>query len=150
MNNAEPHSSVPESPGRSAGEVMLALLHAAHTLEGRIECALGTVELSMAKYRLLGLLVEAEGPLALSDLADKANCVRSNITQLVDRLEAEGLVQRIDDPADRRVRRAQLTPQGRARYAEGVRQMESVQAAFTAELPEADRQALARVLAALE
>lgn len=136
-------------PGQAPGEVMLSLLHAAHLLENRIEDALGTIGLSMAKYRVLALLVEAAEPLPLSDLAARANCVRSNITQLVDRLEAEGLVLRIDDPADRRVRRAQLTLSGQERYTAGVEQMNRVQAAFTAEVPQAEREAFVRVLAAI-
>jgi DNA-binding MarR family transcriptional regulator len=36
-------------------------------------------------------------------------CVRSNITQLIDRMQAEGLVRRIPDPQDRRSVRAALT-----------------------------------------
>lgn len=142
MNNSAGHSA-------PSGDVMRSLLHAAHLLEARMETALGAAGLSMAKYGVLELLVAAGEPLPLSELAARASCVRSNMTQLVDRLEAEGLVQRVDDPADRRVKRAQLTAEGRERYAAGARQMEKVQAEFTAEIPEPERHALARVLAAM-
>jgi len=50
--------------------------------------------------------------MSLSDLADNQHCVRSNITQLVDRLEQDGLVRRRHDPADRRGVLAELTPPG--------------------------------------
>ena len=39
--------------------------------------------------------------------------MKSNVTQLIDRLEAEGLVTRSQDPSDRRSRLAVLTPRGR-------------------------------------
>ena len=48
-------------------------------------------------------------PISLSELAEKLTCVRSNVTQLVDRLEADGLAKRADDPADRRAVRAKVT-----------------------------------------
>jgi DNA-binding MarR family transcriptional regulator len=149
MNKIVDHTNASELPRQEAGAVMFTLLHAAHLLESRMEEALAAVGLSMAKYGALELLIEAKEPLPLSELAARAKCVRSNMTQLVDRLEAEGLVQRIDDPADRRVTRAQLTPAGRERYAAGVRQMEQVQANFMAEVPEMEREALARVLSVL-
>jgi DNA-binding MarR family transcriptional regulator len=99
---------------------------------------------------VLSKLAEAGGPLALSDLAARLSCVRSNMTQLVDRLEADGLVRRVDDAADRRSVRAELTPLGQKRQAAGARQVEKVRRAFASSLPQADRAALERALAALE
>lgn len=150
MNNSQDHTPSNDEHGKSRPDVMLSLIHTAHALESQIENALGTVGLSMAKYGVLKLLVEAGEPMPLSELAAGAECVRSNMTQLVDRLEAEELVRRIDDPADRRIKRALLTPLGMERYQAGARQMEKVQAEFTELLPEAERQALARVLSSLK
>jgi DNA-binding MarR family transcriptional regulator len=48
------------------------------------------VELSPPKYSALNQLVLAGRPLMLGELAARLTCVRSNITQLVDRLEADG------------------------------------------------------------
>lgn len=131
-------------------QVMFSLLHAAHALEARLEGALAAVGLSMAKYGVLSQLAEAGEPLTLSHLAGRRSCVRSNMTQLVDRLEADGLVRRVDDPADRRSVLAALTPLGEERRAAGARQMENVQREFMTSLPEADRAALERALAALK
>ena len=55
----------------------------------------------------------------LSQLASRLACVKSNATQLVDRLEAEKLVCRLPDETDRRSIRAEITPQGRRAYALG-------------------------------
>ena len=87
-------------------EIVFSLLGTAHAVEARLEAALATVDLSLAKIGILIELASAREPLALSELADRVSCVRSNITQLVDRLEKDGLVRRQGDAADRRSVRA--------------------------------------------
>jgi len=134
----------------SGDTVVFALLHSAHLLESRLEASLEIVGLSLAKYGVLTLLANAGGPISLSQLAAKQSCVRSNMTQLVDRLEADGLVRRIDQPSDRRVVLAELTPLGVDRQAAGAERLEQEQAAFVRLLSEPDRQALERALAAIK
>ena len=128
---------------------MLSLLSAAHALEDRLESAVGEAGLSMPKLSVLTYLVEAGEPVTLSSIAERLSCVRSNITQLVDRLEADGLVRRVSDPSDRRTIRAALTPLGEERQAAGAKQLATVQDAFTRSLSRSDRDSLARVLATL-
>ena len=130
--------------------MMFSLLGAAHALEARLEDQLGQVGLSMSKLGVLTQLVEAARPLPLSELAARLSCVRSNMTQLVDRLEGDGLVRRVDDPDDRRSVLAMVTPLGEQRQADGARELGKVRDQFAGSLPAADRDALARVLAALE
>ena len=141
---------VPETPARLTGSVMLALLEAAHALQARLEAALARVGLSSAKYTVLAKLARAGEPLALSELAAQVSCVRSNMTQLVDRLEAEGLVRRVDDPEDRRMVRAALTRLGEERETAGAEQMERIQSQVAAMLNQGDRAVLERALAALK
>ncbi len=92
------------------------LLMAAHAVEARLEAALSPLELSLAKFAVLRHLAEAGEPLALGALAQRCACVRSNMTQLADRLELDGLIRRVDDPADRRSVKAVLTADGRIRF----------------------------------
>ena len=73
-----------------------------HAVVERLEEALEPLGLSLAKFGVLSRLAAAGEPLPLGTLAERCACVRSNITQLVDRLEAERLVMRADDPRDRR------------------------------------------------
>jgi len=127
----------------------MSVLQAAQQWEGRLESALGTVGLSVPKFMALQHLANAHEPLTLSELADYASCVRSNITQLVDRLEADGLAERVDDPHDRRVIRARLTPLGKERYAAGARIIDRVSAEFAGSIPAEDRAILERLLARL-
>jgi DNA-binding MarR family transcriptional regulator len=144
----------PGSTGvRAAGAgdtVVFALLHAAHILEGRLESALETVGLSLAKYGVLTHLAEAGEPISLSLLAARQSCVRSNMTQLVDRLEADGLVRRVADPADRRVVLADLTPLGTERQVAGTERLEREQSTVINSLSDQDRAALELALAAIK
>ena len=66
-------------------------------------------------------LVAAGDTLPLGQLAERLACVKSNVTQLVERLEAEGLVSRASDPNDRRSRLAAITDAGRRAYEQGLR-----------------------------
>lgn len=129
--------------------VMFSLLHAARTLGNRIETALETAGLSTPKFQVLSALVDAGDPITLSELAAKVSCVRSNMTQLVDRLEADGLVRRVDDPSDRRSVRAALTTLGRERQTAGARQMERVSTDFAALLTDCDCSGIQRLLDAI-
>jgi DNA-binding MarR family transcriptional regulator len=97
---------------RSGGD-LFAVLHAAHAAENAVEARLNEVGLSFAKLMALQALAAADAPMPLGQLADRLSCVKSNITQLVDRLESDGLVSRQPDPRDRRARLAALTAAGR-------------------------------------
>jgi len=131
-------------------DVMWSLLQAAHAVESRIEQALAEAGLSGAKLAALTQLVEAGEPVSLGELAAQCACVRSNITQLVDRLESEKLVKRVDDPQDRRSLRAAITPLGRERQAAGAKKIEAVRKQIAGALKAIDGGALARALADLE
>jgi MarR family transcriptional regulator for hemolysin len=148
MKQARAESRSTPAAAPTPEQLAYSLLDAAHALRLRLEEALQTVELSGAKYELLTQLVERGEPLPLSELAVGQQCAPSNITQLIDRLEAEGLVRRVDDPADRRSKRAELTQLGVKRQLAGARQVQSVQAEFAGALSAADRAALARGLSA--
>src|SRR5437588_4095746 len=145
------HSSMKDSRTLSDKETssdttIFSLLHAAHALEDRVEVTLEKAGLSTPKFSVLSAL-EANGePLSLSELATRLSCVRSNMTQLVDRLESEGLVRRVDDPADRRSVKAALTERGRGRQDDGAREIERLHREFSAAADENDRLALVRVL----
>ncbi|HEV2856474.1 MAG TPA: MarR family transcriptional regulator [Thermoanaerobaculia bacterium] len=125
------------------------VLDTAHGMEARLESALERVGLSLAKLGVLSKLAEAGEPLALGCLAGLCACVRSNMTQLVDRLEADKLVERVNDPNDRRSVRAVLTGLGRERQAEGARILEEAERELFAGMGETDRAALVRLLGLL-
>lgn len=125
------------------------LIGAAHALEARVEATLERAQLSGAKFALLSALVEAGKPMSLSDLAAKLSCVRSNMTQLVDRLESDGLVRRVQCPDDRRVVKAELTALGQSRQVAGAAEVAKLHTDFSANVSTEDRAALHRLLTAI-
>ncbi|MFD9487525.1 MarR family winged helix-turn-helix transcriptional regulator [Streptomyces sp. NPDC059991] len=68
--------------------------------------------LTGAQARVLGLL--SLEPVPMRKIARKLKCEPSNVTGIIDRLEARGLVERRPDPADRRVKLAAPTEEGLA------------------------------------
>jgi DNA-binding MarR family transcriptional regulator len=128
----------------------LQMIGVVHEMEAQLESALGRVGLSLAKFGVISRLTEAGESLSLGCLAERCSCVRSNMTQLIDRLEADRLVERVSDPTDRRTIRAVLTPEGRARYEEGVRLLEETEQGLFTRLSDPDRAALARLIQALK
>jgi DNA-binding MarR family transcriptional regulator len=130
--------------------IAFSLIHAARNIEDRLEEALATVTLSGPKFAALSVLVSRNQPLSLSDLAEKLTCVRSNVTQLVDRLEADGLAKRMDDPSDRRGVKAEVTKLGRERHAAGVKVTNKVHEEVRKQLSAVDQTALIRALDAIQ
>ena len=145
-NNPSPlyYSYVNDKP------IAFQLIHAAHLIEERMEQALATVNLSGAKFAALSALVGAGEPLGMCDLAGALTCVRSNVTQLVDRLEADGLVRRVEDPKDRRAVRAEITDLGRERQAAGAKKAAAVHAELGTQLSGVNGDLLRQALASIQ
>ena len=126
------------------------LLDAGRAQLARLEEALKGVGLSAAKYKVLSQIAKSREPVPLRLLAEEQQCVASNVTTLVDRLESDGLVRRVDDPADRRSKRAELTELGKEKAEEGAKVVAEVEAAFAESLGPTERLALAKVLSSLK
>jgi DNA-binding MarR family transcriptional regulator len=103
-----------------ARPLLMRLLHTGAAVEARLERSLEPTGLSLAKLGVLHHLVSAERSLPLGQLAERLSCVKSNVTQLVDRLESDGFVRRVPDPEDRRSVLAEITPAGREAYVRGA------------------------------
>jgi MarR family transcriptional regulator, organic hydroperoxide resistance regulator len=82
----------------------------------------GEFELSPIQCHVLHLL-EPGRPLPMGRLAGMLGCHASNVTGLVDRLEARGVVLRQPSPDDRRVKVLDLTPEGARLRAQVLRRM---------------------------
>lgn len=67
-----------------------------------------TMQQAMVLYRLY-----TGGPILMGILARKLHCDASNITGMVDRLVAQGHIERHELPEDRRAKQLVLTTQGR-------------------------------------
>src|SRR5437870_3445915 len=109
MNN-RPRKRSRRAP--AADVLVFSLLGAAGAVEARLEAAVSPLGLSLAKLGLLRLLAEAKQPLPLSALAQHQRCVRSNITQIVDRLSKTFKV-KVRDPGLKGALHALLKPRYR-------------------------------------
>jgi DNA-binding MarR family transcriptional regulator len=132
-----------------SGALVFSFLETAEAVGAKLEAAVSPAGLSLAKLGVLRLLAEAKRPLPLSELAKIQHCVRSNITQLMDRLEKDGLVRRRADPDDRRSVLAELTPAGEQAYAKGMRLLAEAQRAIVSGLKASDAASLKSALKAL-
>src|SRR2546430_14706119 len=72
--------------------------------------------LSEGQYQILVRLHHTpSGRMTMGDLPETLDVSPRTVTGLVDNLERDGLVKRVDDPGDRRTVQAELTDQGRER-----------------------------------
>ena len=56
--------------------------------------------------------IQVHGPVTLGELAEHERVSPPTVTKVVNKLEEQGLVERIDDPADRRICRVECTAAG--------------------------------------
>jgi DNA-binding MarR family transcriptional regulator len=86
--------------------------------------------------------VEREGPIRLTALAVAEGVAQPSMTQLVQRLERDGLVARMSDPEDRRVALVTITETGRGVLGERGQARHARLAGLLAALPAEEREAL--------
>jgi DNA-binding MarR family transcriptional regulator len=79
----------------------------------RLPALAAELGLSQAQCQVLERL-DPEVPVAMCRVAEALDCDPSNVTGIVDRLQAQGLVERRADASDRRVKKLVLTPKGLA------------------------------------
>jgi DNA-binding MarR family transcriptional regulator len=84
-----------------------------------VDSELGAHGLSLSRAKLLSELVRG-GPMQQGALAQAFGLAPRTVTELVDTLERDGLVERHTDPADRRARLVRLTPAGEEAQARGA------------------------------
>lgn len=125
----------------------LKLFALSHGLLARLEAAAGAHGVSLAKLEVLRALVTAAEPLPLGQITERLGCAKSNVTQLMDRLEADGLVRRAPDSRDRRGVLACLTAEGGRCCLAATAAVAAAETEFFARLPAEVRERLREVLA---
>ena len=93
-------------------KALLQLLRSADVIWDASRTFFSGWDLGPSQFNVLNLLYGNEQGLSQTELSRELIMHRSNITGLVDRLEARGLVQRKDEKSDRRAYRVVLTPAG--------------------------------------
>ena len=103
--------------------------------------ALKPLDLSVPQHDLLAA-VHADDGLVQQHLSKKLLVVKSNVTALLTRLEARGLVRRETDARDARVKRVYLTDEGRALVERSLERQNAVVGQMVSALDVAEIEAL--------
>lgn len=91
----------------------VSIIHAQQLVTTAIERALKPLELTFARYEVLMLLSFSKlSELPITKIGERLMVHPTGITKLVDKLEAQGLVQRVPHPTDRRGTLVRLTRTG--------------------------------------
>lgn len=100
---------------RAAENTLNTALHLKAMVEETLNNETG---LLLADNEALINLASTDGPLRMSDIADRLVLSPGGATKVIDRLEAKGYVNRIPDPSDRRATILQMTAEGRTAMSE--------------------------------
>ncbi|RCW45197.1 DNA-binding MarR family transcriptional regulator [Halopolyspora algeriensis] len=83
-------------------------------LQSAVDAALRPHNLTFARYEALVLLTfSRRGSLPMRVMGDRLQLHPTSVTNIVDRLEQDGLVQRLSHPTDRRTTLVEITDSGR-------------------------------------
>jgi DNA-binding MarR family transcriptional regulator len=90
------------------------IMRAQQILIAKVDEALKPFDLTFARYEALVLLhFSRHGELPMGKMGDRLMLHPTSVTNIIDRLEQQDLVQRIPHPTDRRTVLAQITEDGR-------------------------------------
>jgi DNA-binding MarR family transcriptional regulator len=90
------------------------------SLRRKMDKAGGGPEEPSFLYRILILLARSDTPLTMSELSMELNVPMSTATRIVDWLVSGDMVERVNDPNDRRVVRVGMSKSGREIYETGM------------------------------
>lgn len=140
-----------DEPAPEGAEIPLdeLLMGAARALRRRWSAGLHPVDLSPHDARALRV-IGRHGPTRLGVVAEHLRIAPRSATDVVDRLESRGLVERTPDPADRRAMTVRLTSAGETtlREVDAARRVGAEE--FFGGLSDRERRTLATVLAKLD
>ncbi|WP_079151876.1 MarR family winged helix-turn-helix transcriptional regulator [Streptomyces sp. RTd22] len=140
-------SGSPETPETESAAAREEVAEALERLAFLAVRHLASRDISFTAASTLGRL-DREGPARLTALAADEGVAQPSMTQLIQRLERQDLVTRVDDPHDGRVVLVAITDGGRALLAERRRDRTARLAGLLATLPPEDEQALATAVRA--
>jgi DNA-binding MarR family transcriptional regulator len=110
------------------------------------QAELGRLNMTPARYSLLAVLHDNPGARA-GQVAEALRVKPSNMAALLTQLEADGLIQRLPDPSERRAALVHLTRAGEALFAEVDPVVRRLEAKLVEALGEQERAALLQHLA---
>lgn len=143
-----PDSKPPSAGNHGALRVWLRLLTCHSLIETELRSQLRTrFETTLPRFDLMAQLGRHPEGLKMNELSRLLMVTGGNVTAIVDQLEGEGLVERVDEPADRRAFRIQLTRTGERSFAEMARAHEEWVVELFAGITKREQEELLKLLA---
>ena len=106
-----------ESDSKTRLRLWLGLLKISRGIEAELrENLRSEFDSTLPQFDVMAALRRFEAGLRMSELSSVLKVSNGNVTGIVDRLAAEGLVERIPVPDDRRMSRVRLTAKGRRQF----------------------------------
>jgi DNA-binding MarR family transcriptional regulator len=128
--------------------IWLRLLTCTQLIERQVRSRLrGQFDTTLPRFDLMAQLERHREGLKMNELSRLLMVTGGNVTAIVDQLEKEGLVERLDEPADRRAFRIRLTKSGEKTFADMARAHEEWVVELLAGLSRRDQEELLRLLA---
>jgi DNA-binding MarR family transcriptional regulator len=137
VNSPAPSAALTESETQA----WVGLLHAHATLVKLLDAELMAAHgISLSGFEVLWRLAGADhGRLRMTDLAGLVMLSPSGLSRLVDRLESEGMIERVACPGDGRAINATITEAGRQKLSESeATHFEGIRRRFLAHFDEAE------------
>jgi DNA-binding MarR family transcriptional regulator len=128
----------------TGNELVDAILHAAHRVRTAADANLREGGLSLPGFKLLRALAVQDR--SMREVSDILHLAPRTVTDIIDGLQARGLVDRRPHPSDRRITLLHLTEAGAARLAEAGEGADRARDAAIADLDEDERATLRRLL----
>ena len=102
--------------GGTTPEILLtiSLVHIARRWRSLLDEKLRPINQSAARMEALAAIINSPPLSAQVDIAKRLRIEGPTLTRMLDTLEADGLVQRLPDPSDRRTKQLKVTPEGEA------------------------------------
>ena len=140
--------SIARSEDHHALRIWLRLLTCTQLIERRVRSRLRErFATTLPRFDLMAQLERHAEGLKMSELSRLLMVTGGNVTAIVDQLEKEGLVERLEEPADRRAFRIRLTRAGEKSFAEMARAHEEWVVELLAGMSRRDQDELLKLLA---
>jgi DNA-binding MarR family transcriptional regulator len=135
----------------SALRIWLRLLTCTQLIEKRVRSGLREqFATTLPRFDLMAQLDRYREGLKMNELSRLLMVTGGNVTAIVDQLEKEGLVERLDEPDDRRAFRIRLTRKGEKGFGEMAREHEEWVVELLAGLSKREQDELLKLLAKLK
>jgi DNA-binding MarR family transcriptional regulator len=136
----------------TANRLFFRFFQASNTLQTKATQALDTFGITSTQWSVLGALSRSQAAdgLGVGDLSDYLLVSRQNLTGVLNRLEARGLIEKVTADGDRRARKVRMTATGRSLWRDLAEPISAFYAGALEGFDAADRAAFIRYVTRIQ